>query len=63
MKTKQLDPGSVRAALNRFPDVAAQENLDQPPEINRIYVPMGHQKALSLDATIVVGMRGAGKSV
>jgi hypothetical protein len=62
MKTMQLDPAATRASLGRFPDVAAQESLE-PPRLESIYVPMGHQKALSLDASVVVGMRGAGKSL
>lgn len=52
----------VREALSRLPEVAAQENLDPPPLTN-VYVPFGHQRALSLDSSIVVGMRGAGKSL
>lgn len=62
MKPAQLDPILTRSVLSHLPDVAAQESLD-PPSPERIYVPMGHQKALSLDASIVVGMRGAGKSL
>lgn len=52
----------VREALTRLPDVAAQESL-RPPPLASVYVPVGHQKALSLDTSVVVGMRGAGKSV
>lgn len=62
MKAMQLDPVATRSVLSQLPDVAAQESLE-PPSLERIYVPMGHQKALSLDASIVVGMRGAGKSL
>ena len=62
MKSMQLSPASTRSVLAQLPDVAAQESLE-PPSLERIYVPMGHQKALSLDASIVVGMRGAGKSL
>lgn len=62
MKIVFLDPRLTRSALSQLPDVAAQESLDPPP-LERIHVPMGHQKALSLDASIVVGMRGAGKSL
>lgn len=57
-----MPPLPTREALARLPDIAAQENLTPPP-LNRIYVPVGHQRALSLDSTVVVGMRGAGKSV
>lgn len=58
----RIDSITTRSVLCQLPDVAAQESLD-PPALERIYVPMGHQKALSLDASIVVGMRGAGKSL
>lgn len=52
----------MRRALMHLPDIAAQETLDPPP-LSSVYVPQGHQQALSLDSTIVVGMRGAGKSL
>jgi hypothetical protein len=58
----QLDPAATRASLAQLPDVAAQESLE-PPSLGQIYVPLGHQRALSLDTAIVVGMRGAGKSL
>mgnify|MGYP005849569949 CR=1 FL=1 len=45
-----------------MPELQAQESL-QPPELARLYVPQQHRKALSLDASVVVGMRGAGKSL
>jgi hypothetical protein len=62
MKIAPLVSIATRSALSELPDVAAQESLDPPP-LERIHIPMGHQKALSLDASIVVGMRGAGKSL
>jgi hypothetical protein len=62
MKIAPLDPVLTRSVLAQLPDVAAQESLEPPP-LDRIYVPMGHQKALSLDVSVVVGMRGAGKSL
>lgn len=52
----------ARAALANLPMVAAQESLEPPP-LSNVYVPSGHQRALSLDAGVVVGMRGAGKSL
>jgi hypothetical protein len=58
----RLDPVSTREVLSQLPDVAAQESLE-PPTLDHVYVPLGHQRALSLDAGIVVGMRGAGKSL
>lgn len=56
------DAMSVREALILLPDVAAQEDLQAPP-LSRVYVPLSHHKALSLESTVVVGMRGAGKSL
>ncbi len=53
---------NLREALCELPDVIAKEDLS-PPEQEELYVPGSHTKALGLDATIVVGMRGAGKSV
>jgi hypothetical protein len=57
-----ISPLPTREALARLPDIAAQEDLTPPP-LTRIYVPSEHQRALSLDSTVVVGMRGAGKSL
>lgn len=57
-----FNASTTRYVLSRLPDTAAQEDL-RPPELSRLYVPSGHQKALGLDAAIVVGMRGAGKSL
>ena len=57
-----FSPLLMREALERLPDIAAQEDLNPPP-LARIYVPLGHQRALSLDSTLVIGMRGAGKSL
>jgi hypothetical protein len=53
---------SIREALRQLPETAAQESLEPPPAA-QLYVPESHTKALGLDATLVVGMRGAGKSV
>ena len=53
---------SLREAFCNLPGVAAQENLT-PPGPGELYVPDSHTKALNLDTTVVVGMRGAGKSV
>ncbi len=59
--TLAFDPLAARQALADLPELAAQENLT-PPELARVYVPAQHLKALHLDASVVVGMRGAGKS-
>lgn len=61
MKSISIDPFATRSVLSALPDVAAQESLE-PPALDSIYVPMGQKKALGLDTSIVVGMRGAGKS-
>lgn len=52
----------LREAFCDLPDVVAQQDL-QPPGPEILYVPTSHTKALGLDTTVVVGMRGAGKSV
>lgn len=57
----KFDPQAARAALTQLPDLAAQESL-APPDLAAVYVPAHHAKALHLDASVVVGMRGAGKS-
>jgi hypothetical protein len=56
-----FDSRAARDALAQLPELAAQESLD-PPDLTRVYVPAYHAKALNLDASVVVGMRGAGKS-
>jgi hypothetical protein len=56
-----FDSRAARDALARLPELANQESLD-PPDLAGVYVPAYHAKALLLDASVVVGMRGAGKS-
>ncbi len=56
-----FDPIAARAALAELPVLAAHESLE-PPALEKVFVPAQHAKALSLDASVVVGMRGAGKS-
>jgi hypothetical protein len=56
-----FDSRAARAALAHLPELAAQESL-HPPDLTGVYVPAHHAKALHLDASVVVGMRGAGKS-
>jgi hypothetical protein len=60
-RTGLLDAIAAREALSLLPDVAAQENLE-PPSLAQVFVPEQHRKALAVDASVVVGMRGAGKS-
>lgn len=50
----------VREALSQIEDTS-QESLAPPPQGN-LYMPLGHVKALSLTSSVVVGMRGSGKS-
>jgi hypothetical protein len=50
----------IREALSRI-DETSQESL-APPKKSTLYVPTGHIKALNLSSSIVVGMRGSGKS-
>ena len=57
----KLDAKEVRDALGDLPRIAAQEGLT-PPDFSRIVIPASHVKALHLDATVVVGIRGVGKS-
>lgn len=59
--TITFDAGAARGALAELPELAAQETL-HPPDFPGVYVPAHHAKALNLDASVVVGMRGAGKS-
>lgn len=59
--TIHFDSKQARLALSQLPVLAAQEDLT-PPVLARIYVPRQHAKAIHLDASVVVGMRGAGKS-
>ncbi|HBB41079.1 MAG: hypothetical protein COW73_04960 [Nitrospirae bacterium CG18_big_fil_WC_8_21_14_2_50_70_55] len=59
--TLAFDPRAARQALADLPELAAQENLI-PPGLARVYIPTQHLKVLHLDASVVVGMRGAGKS-
>lgn len=56
-----FDPAVIRQALIDLPSTHAWENLD-PPRLSEIYIPVMHHKALPPDVSIVVGMRGAGKS-
>lgn len=62
MASKGFDfPSNVlREALARIEDTS-QESLVPPPKGN-LYMPVGHAKALSLASSVVVGMRGSGKS-
>lgn len=56
-----FDASALRNVLRNFPDVPAWESLE-PPKLSAVYLPKNHIKALNPSASIVVGMRGAGKS-
>lgn len=56
----RLPPTEIRDALARI-EGTSQESLS-PPAKRTIYMPPGHIKALSLSTSVVVGMRGTGKS-
>lgn len=51
---------TIRDALCEIRDTS-QESLS-PPAKNTLYMPLAHVKALHLSASVVVGMRGSGKS-
>jgi hypothetical protein len=51
---------AIRDALCEIQDTS-QESLN-PPSKSTLYMPIGHVKALHLSASVVVGMRGSGKS-
>jgi len=59
--TLSFDPITIRQALIDLPTTSAWENL-VPPKPSEIYIPERHTKALQPEVSIVVGMRGAGKS-
>ncbi|MBF0560916.1 MAG: hypothetical protein HQL37_02645 [Alphaproteobacteria bacterium] len=54
----------AREALRRLTPsfVKAQETFD-PPEPNRLFLPKRHRNAFDWNSSVVVGIRGAGKSV
>ncbi|MES2320653.1 MAG: hypothetical protein V4633_00140 [Pseudomonadota bacterium] len=60
VKKFKFSASTIREALSQI-DETSQESL-KPPKKNTLYLPMGHIKALNLSSSIVVGMRGSGKS-
>jgi hypothetical protein len=54
------DPQFLRAAIEAAP--LETSNFGEEPQPGTLYVPMSHLKALKLDAHVVVGGRGVGKS-
>lgn len=59
--TFHFDAIAIRQAFIDLPLTPAWENLN-PPKPSEIYIPSLHHKALLQDVSVVVGMRGAGKS-
>jgi hypothetical protein len=56
----KFDSLAIRDALARIEDTS-QESL-APPPLSTMYIPPGHAKALSLNSSVVIGLRGTGKS-
>ena len=54
-----LDTAKARAALIDLPEGTS---YGEPPDPKEVYLPRSHLKAMSLDAALVTGMRGAGKT-
>jgi hypothetical protein len=61
MKPNMKEVMNWRSSLAELSAVQAQESLT-PPELARIVVPASHWQALALDTTLIIGIRGAGKS-
>jgi hypothetical protein len=56
-----FDSRAAREALCALEATAAWETLC-PPDVRRVFVPTMHPKALEIDRSVVIGMRGSGKS-
>lgn len=56
---KPFDPAPTREAIRG----SLSETTDEVPEPRYLYVPSRHSQALSLERPLVLGIRGAGKSV
>ncbi len=54
------DPATLRDAILAAP--IETSNHSEPPRPGTLYIPLSHLKALRLDAHVVVGGRGVGKS-
>lgn len=58
------DASTLRACfLTGLPDAADSAFELRPPPPAQIYVPLAHKRALSLDQPLVIGGRGAGKTL
>lgn len=54
-----LDTAKARAALIDLPE---ETSYGKTPDPKQVYLPRSHLRAMSLDVTLVTGMRGAGKT-
>jgi hypothetical protein len=62
VKTRPFDPDILREALEQaLPQETS--HYGEAPRPEHLYVPRRHEQALSPDHSLVVGIRGAGKSV
>lgn len=52
-------PATLRGVLANLPDGSSHGNRPEPEEV---YLPPSHHRALAPNASVVVGMRGAGKT-
>ena len=55
------DAEVLRTALSRL-EPAPSHDATQPPQLQKIYAPEGHQAALDPERVLVIGGRGTGKS-
>lgn len=60
---KPFPPEETRQAISGLVGVAKSKDDLIPPEARRVYIALAHSKIFDWDTSIVVGMRGAGKSL
>jgi len=61
MPTERFPKDAVRRSLDELPDTMAMVTTEEP-SLQELFVVPGHERALDLDSTVVVGDRGTGKS-
>jgi hypothetical protein len=62
MRISATDIAKIRSVLAQL-DPKSAASADQPIPISDLYAPPAHSKALRFDSPLIVGNRGAGKSV
>lgn len=62
MPISAKDTFAIRQTLREIKDAAAHKAAD-PPDLETLYTPETHEKALDPDRALVVGNRGVGKSL